>query len=55
MSTGIDRNFDLRSGMTSNGIVQKLWNYCNIVRDDGLSYLEYIEQLSISEIEFRSS
>lgn len=24
--------------MTSNGIVQKLWNYCNVLRDDGLSY-----------------
>ncbi len=23
----------------SNQIVQKLWNYCNILRDDGLSYL----------------
>jgi hypothetical protein len=20
--------------MTSNGIVQKLWNYCNVLRDD---------------------
>jgi len=25
--------------MTSSAIVQKLWNYCNILRDDGLSYL----------------
>jgi type I restriction enzyme M protein len=32
--------------MTSNGIVQKLWNYCNILRDDGLSYGDYIEQLT---------
>jgi hypothetical protein len=32
--------------MTSNAIVQKLWNYCNILRDDGLSYQDYIEQLS---------
>ncbi|HEY7838787.1 MAG TPA: class I SAM-dependent DNA methyltransferase [Terriglobales bacterium] len=32
--------------MTANGIVQKLWNYCNILRDDGLSYQEYIEQLT---------
>ena len=30
----------------NNGIVQKLWNYCNILRDDGLSYLDYIEQLT---------
>lgn len=27
-------------------IVQKLWSYCNVLRDDGLSYLEYIEQLT---------
>jgi type I restriction enzyme M protein len=32
--------------MTSNGIVQKLWNYCSILRDDGLSYQDYIEQLT---------
>src|ERR1035437_6578225 len=32
--------------MTSNAVVQKLWNYCNILRDDGLSYQDYIEQLT---------
>jgi len=32
--------------MTSNGIVQKLWNYCNILRDDRLSYGDYVEQLT---------
>ena len=26
--------------------VQKLWNYCNILRDDGLSYGDYVEQLT---------
>ena len=30
----------------SNQIVQKLWNYCNILRDDGLSYGDYVEQLT---------
>ena len=30
----------------SQQIVQKLWNYCNILRDDGLSYQDYIEQLT---------
>lgn len=26
--------------------VNKLWNYCNILRDDGLSYGDYVEQLT---------
>ena len=30
----------------SSAIVQKLWNYCNILRDDGLSYGDYVEQLT---------
>jgi len=32
--------------MSSSAIVQKLWNYCNILRDDGLSYGDYVEQLT---------
>jgi type I restriction enzyme M protein len=24
--------------MTSAAIVQKLWNHCNVLRDDGMSY-----------------
>ena len=24
-------------------IVDKLWNYCNVLRDDGLSYGDYVE------------
>jgi type I restriction enzyme M protein len=31
---------------SSENIVQKLWNYCNILRDDGLSYGDYVEQLT---------
>jgi hypothetical protein len=27
-------------------LVQELWNYCNILRDDGLSYGDYVEQLT---------
>ncbi|PZR74989.1 MAG: DNA methyltransferase [Chthoniobacterales bacterium] len=30
----------------STHLVQKLWNYCNILRDDGLSYGDYVEQLT---------
>lgn len=25
--------------MNTSTIVQKLWNYCNVLRDDGMSYL----------------
>jgi type I restriction enzyme M protein len=28
---------------SSNQLVNKLWNYCNILRDDGLSYRDYVE------------
>jgi type I restriction enzyme M protein len=29
-----------------SALVSKLWNYCNILRDDGLSYGDYVEQLT---------
>ena len=29
-----------------SALVQKLWNYCHILRDDGLSYGDYVEQLT---------
>jgi type I restriction enzyme M protein len=31
----------------ANRIVQKLWSYCTVLRDDGLSYGDYLEQLSV--------
>lgn len=27
-------------------IVERLWRYCNVLRDDGLSYPDYVEQLT---------
>ncbi|HJX09067.1 MAG TPA: hypothetical protein VJ733_01035 [Candidatus Binatia bacterium] len=33
--------------MESGQLIQKLWNYCNILRDDGLSYGEYPSVWSI--------
>ena len=27
-------------------LVRKLWHYCNVLRDDGLSYPDYVEQLT---------
>ncbi len=31
---------------SSTPIVQRLWNYCNVLRDDGVSYGDYVEQLT---------
>lgn len=31
---------------SSSAIGQKLWNYCNVLRDAGLSYGDYLEQLT---------
>ena len=31
---------------TPTALVQKLWNDCNILREDGLSYGDYVEQLT---------
>ena len=40
----------------STSLVQKLWNYRNILRDDGLSYGDYVEQERIvAEAERRLS
>src|SRR4051794_907929 len=30
----------------STQLVQELWRYCNVLRDDGLSYPDYVEQLT---------
>ena len=30
----------------SSTIIQKLWNYCHVLRDDGVSYGDYVEQLT---------
>jgi type I restriction enzyme M protein len=32
--------------MTPAAIVSKLWNFCNVLRDDGMSYGDYVEQLT---------
>lgn len=30
----------------AQNLVRKLWQYCNVLRDDGLSYPDYVEQLT---------
>ncbi|MHB1144679.1 MAG: type I restriction-modification system subunit M N-terminal domain-containing protein [Thiobacillus sp.] len=30
--------------MNTSSFVQELWSYCNVLRDDGMSYGDYVEQ-----------
>src|SRR5436190_18479837 len=30
----------------ASSLVNKVWNYCNLLRDDGVSYGDYVEQLT---------
>lgn len=32
--------------MTTNEIVSKLWNLCNVLRDDGITYHQYVTELT---------
>ena len=32
--------------LNTSTLVQKLWNYCTVLRDDGMSYGDYVEQLT---------
>lgn len=31
--------------MTHNDIVQKLWNLCDVLRDEGINYSDYVTEL----------
>jgi len=30
----------------ASNLVNKVWNYCHLLRDDGVSYGDYVEQLT---------
>lgn len=32
--------------MTTNALVSKIWSFCNTLRDDGVGYGDYLEQLT---------
>lgn len=36
--------------MNTATIVHKLWNYCNVRRDDGISYGDYVDSSPICYI-----
>jgi len=38
-----------RMSSEANRIVQKLWSYCTVLRDDGLSYGDNLQALSGAE------
>ena len=35
------------SSSSSSAIVQRVWNYCNVLRDDGVSNGDHVEQLTL--------
>jgi type I restriction enzyme M protein len=35
-----------RKTINASTLVQKLWNHCNVLRDDGMSHGDYVEQLT---------
>ncbi|MFJ3807900.1 N-6 DNA methylase [Streptomyces sp. NPDC090073] len=35
-----------RAGSDAQTLVRKLWSYCNVLRDDGVSAVDYVEQLT---------
>jgi type I restriction enzyme M protein len=36
----------VKANRDAAALVRKLWQYCNVLRDDGLSYPDYVEQLT---------
>jgi type I restriction enzyme M protein len=32
--------------MTTSTLIQKVWNFCHTLRDDGVGYGDYLEQLT---------
>jgi len=38
--------FPSHHSMSPSAIVQKLWNYRNVLREDGMSHGDYVEQLT---------
>ena len=40
--------------MGSAEIVNKVWNYAHVLRDEGVGYGDYVEQLQTALDEFRS-
>ena len=32
--------------MSTQDIIQKLWNLCNVLRDDGIIYHQYVSELT---------
>ena len=40
--------------MSAPEIVDKVWNYAHVLRDNGVAYSDYVEQLEVTLEEFRS-
>ena len=45
MVLAFKQNYINENTMTNNDIVQKLWNLCDVLRDDGINYSDYVTEL----------
>src|SRR5436305_13579487 len=36
----------MTSSQSAQRLIQRLWRFCDVLRDDGLSYPDYVEQLT---------
>ena len=41
--------------MTTNNLVAKIWSFCDTLRDDGVSYGDYLEQITYLTLLHKSS
>jgi type I restriction-modification system DNA methylase subunit len=46
LNTNNSNNSGNATGNITRDIVAKLWNLCNILRDDGITYNEYVTELT---------
>ena len=41
-----NKDYKMTTTQSSSAIVQKVWSFCNMLRDDGVSYGDYLEQIT---------
>src|ERR1017187_3684351 len=45
-SNEISNQYNSRMSTTASSLVQKVWNYAHVLKDDGLAFMDYTEQIT---------